>query len=68
MTVPVWVEQRNGTFTASALGAAQLRADGPTKDEAIAALVAALNNSQASGQLVLVNVPGCPRSAGQCIR
>ncbi len=58
MTIPVWVEQQNGTFTASVLGASQLRAEGPTKDQAITALVAVLSNSQASGQLVLVEVPG----------
>jgi len=63
MTIPVWVEQQNGTFTASVLGASQLRAEGPTKDQAITALVAVLSNSQASGQLVLVDVPGRPTVA-----
>ena len=57
MTVPVWVEHQNGTFTASVLGAVQLQAGGLTRDQAVAALVAVLNDSQASGQLVLLDVP-----------
>jgi hypothetical protein len=30
MTVPVWVEQSNGKFTATVLGAPQVTADGAT--------------------------------------
>ena len=57
MTIPVWVEQENGTFTASVLGAPELRGEGQTSDQAVAALVAVLNDNQASGQLVLLDVP-----------
>jgi hypothetical protein len=57
MTIPVWVEQQNGRFSASVLGSPQLRATGGTKDEAVAALIAELNEKQRSGELVLVNLP-----------
>lgn len=57
MTVPVWVEQQNGTFTASVLGSPQLRADGNTKEEAVATLVSGLGERQTRGELVLVNLP-----------
>ena len=64
MTVPVWVEQQNGTFTASVPGVPQLRSTAGTKDEAVAALVATLTDCQTHGELVLVNLsPAAPRPA-----
>ena len=57
MTIPVWVEQTNGRFTATVLGAPQLRADGPSKEQAVAALRADLNARAASGELVTLDVP-----------
>ena len=64
MTVPVWVEQLNGTFTASVPGMPQLTTTADTKDKAVAALVATLADRQTRGELVLVNVPPpSPRSS-----
>ena len=60
MTVPVWVEQRNGTFTASVPGMPQLTTSADTKDKAVAALVATLAERQTRGELVLVNLPPAP--------
>jgi predicted RNase H-like HicB family nuclease len=57
MTVPVWVEQNNGTFTASVPGMPQLRSTAATKDQAVAALVATLTDRQTRGELILVNLP-----------
>ena len=57
MTVPVWVEQQNGTFTASVLGAPHLRGEGPTKEAAVSALTVALSNRMDDGKLILLNVP-----------
>jgi hypothetical protein len=55
MTIPVWVEQQNGRFTATVLGAPQVRADGATKDEAVTALQAALTNRVVAGELVFID-------------
>ena len=57
MTIPVWVEQQNGRFTATVLGAPQLRAVGPTKDDAVAALRSSLNERAATGELTTLDVP-----------
>lgn len=35
MTIPVWVEQTNGKFTASVPGVPGIRADGATRDQAV---------------------------------
>ena len=58
MSVPVWVEQQNGKFTATVLGAPQVRADGPTREEAIRALQAAIAGYRDRGQLVLLDAYG----------
>lgn len=60
MTVPVWVEQSNGVFTASALGAPQVSATGATKDAAVAAVAARLRDGATAGEVVYVNVPDPP--------
>ena len=56
MTVPVWVEQSNGTFTASVLGAPQVSANGATKELAVAAVAAQLHTRMTAGEVVLVDV------------
>jgi len=38
MTFPVWIESRNGQFAATLVGAPAIRAVGPTRAEALAAL------------------------------
>ena len=60
MTVPVWVEQSNGTFTASVLGAPQVKAEGATKEQAVSAVTAQLQNRMTAGEVVLVDVPDPP--------
>lgn len=62
MTVPVWVEQTNGTFTATVPGMPQLTTTADTKDQAVAALVATLTDRQTRGELILVEVPTVPQS------
>jgi hypothetical protein len=57
MTIPVLVEQQNGRFTATVLGAPQLRADGSTREEAVTVLRANLSARAASGELVTVELP-----------
>jgi hypothetical protein len=56
MTVPIWVEQNNGKFLATVLGAPQVRAEGATKEQAVAAATAQLQNRVAAGAVVLVDV------------
>jgi hypothetical protein len=56
-TVPVRVEQQNGTFTASVLGAETLAATAETKDLAVSTLVADLTARQSRGELVMVTLP-----------
>ena len=56
MTIPVWVEQTNGKFTASVLGSPQLHACGETNDAAVAALRAVLSSHLSSRELVLLDV------------
>lgn len=52
MTIPVWVEQQNGKFVASLLGAPAVTTSGETEEAAIAALESNLVARQATGQLV----------------
>lgn len=56
MSVPVWVEQQNGKFTATVLGAPGVRAEAATKDAAIAAVRALLEERTSAGELVFVEV------------
>jgi hypothetical protein len=57
MTVPVLVEQSNGKFTATVIGAPQVTAEGATKEQAVTAITAELSARMAAGEVVLVNVP-----------
>lgn len=63
MTVPVWIEQSNGKFTATVIGAPQVTADGMTKVQAVAAVTAQLNSRITAGEVVLVDVPAPPSPA-----
>ncbi len=56
-SVPVWVEQLNGTFTASVLGATGLAATAASRDAAVSALVADLSARQSRGEVVMVTLP-----------
>jgi hypothetical protein len=60
MTVPIWVEQQGGTFTATVIGAPRLKAEGATKEQAVAAATAQLQDRVTAGEVVLVNVPTPP--------
>ncbi len=57
MTVPVWVEQSNGKFTATVVGVPQMRAEAATKDQAVASLKAQLHDRVTAGEVVMVDVP-----------
>jgi hypothetical protein len=57
MTVPILVEQTDGEFCASLVGAPKLRCTGTTRSEAIAALQSELGQKVATGELVTVEVP-----------
>jgi len=52
MTFPVLIERSNGQFAAALVGAPTIRAVGPTRDEALAALQAELAQRLARGELV----------------
>ena len=52
MSTPVWVEQVNGHFTASLLGRPEVRADGPTREAALAAVRVVLADRRPAGELV----------------
>jgi hypothetical protein len=56
MTVPVRVEQQNGTFRASVLGSPQLSAAGETNEAAVAALRAVLEPQVQAGELVFLDI------------
>jgi len=56
MTVPVWVEQQNGKFTASVLGSPQVKAEGATREQAVAAVTAQLRSCVKAGEVVLVDI------------
>lgn len=56
MSIPVWVERQNGKFTATVLGAPEIRAEGETKDAAVAAVRAQLDERSSTGELVFVDV------------
>ncbi len=60
-SVPVWVERRDGAFTASVLGAEKLAATAASRDAAVAALVADLGARQSRGELVVVTLPPPPQ-------
>jgi hypothetical protein len=56
MTAPVWVEQNGGKFTATVLGAPQVKAEGTTKEQAVAAVTAQLRDRVTTGDVVLVDI------------
>ena len=56
MTIPVWVEQQNGKFTASVPGAPQLHACGETNEAAVAALREVLSSHLTSRDLIILDV------------
>jgi hypothetical protein len=56
-TIPVWVEQQNGTFTATVPGVPKLIATAGTRDEAVSALVTDLTARQSRGEIVMVALP-----------
>ena len=56
MTIPVWVEQTNGTFTASVPGAPGISVNSATREAAIAAARSQIRSGITSGQLVMVDV------------
>lgn len=60
MNMPVWVEEKDGKFTASVLGSPHLRATGESRDDAIRALADVIRVHQRSGMLTVVNVPEVP--------
>jgi hypothetical protein len=69
MSVPVWVEQQNGAFTATVLGAPELRAEGKTKEAAVAAVRARVAERSSAGELVFVDVePKVFASLGRALR
>lgn len=56
MTIPVWVEQRSGTFTASVPGAPGISVQGETRELAVAEARSRIRSGLANGQLVMVDV------------
>lgn len=60
MSIPVWVEQTDGKFTASVLGATPLEATRDTREEAIRAVSQLVQISIRRGALMFVEVPNVP--------
>ncbi len=56
MTVPVWIEQSNGTFTATVLGAPGLRGVADSRDKAVAALRGEVEIRLSAGELLMMQV------------
>jgi hypothetical protein len=56
MSLPVYVEEENGAFTAAVVGSPQLNATGSSRDAAIAALRKDLANKAMAGDIVFVDV------------
>jgi hypothetical protein len=56
MTFPVVIEPCDGQFSAALVGAPMIRAIGPTRDEALAALQADLAQRLARGELVSLEI------------
>lgn len=57
MSFPIFVQQDNGQFTATLLGAPELQVSAPTRNEALARMQAALERRCAAGELVFLDVP-----------
>jgi hypothetical protein len=56
MSVSVFIQSTNGQFSASVVGAPELRCVGPSRDEAIAALQRELTAKISAGELVNLDV------------
>jgi hypothetical protein len=63
MILAVHIEQTNGTFTASILGGAGVRAEGPNRDAAIASLRTEITRRIAAGEVVLMDLAPLPVTA-----
>lgn len=57
MTFPILVQPHGGRYQASVLGSPAMTADGATKEEALNALRADINQRYAKGELILLDVP-----------
>jgi hypothetical protein len=57
MSFPIFIHQDNGQYTATLLGAPDLRVSAATRQEAIAHMQAALEQRFAAGELVFLDVP-----------
>jgi hypothetical protein len=57
MTIPVWVEQTNGAFTASVLGGARLKATADSREEALRKLSVLVDVCVRRGTLVFLDLP-----------
>jgi hypothetical protein len=57
MTFPILVQPQHGRFLASVLGSSEMAAEGATKEEALTALRANIDQRFAKGELVLLDVP-----------
>lgn len=68
MTIPVWVEQSNGTFTAKVVDRSEMQANGTSHDDAMLALRNVLRPRLASGELEALDleVVGVSGLAGRC--
>ena len=61
MSVPVWVEQTNGRFVASAVGHPSVRAEADSREAALAAVRVKLADRTAAGELVFIDLPPAAR-------
>jgi len=59
MNFPVAIESSGGLFTASLLGAPEVRVSGPTKEVAIAELRKAVSQRVTNGQITSLEIPPC---------
>lgn len=64
MTLPVVVEEKDGSFVASVLGSPELRATADRREAAVASLRADLDGRMTRGELATIEVasPGRPRT------
>lgn len=56
MTFPVMIEASDERFTASVLGAPTVRAEAPTRDQAIALVKKALTKRVRQGELIFLDI------------
>jgi hypothetical protein len=69
MSFPVFIHQDNGHFVATLLGAPDVRVTGPTREDALTKMQAALEQRVLVGEIVFLDVPpeeeGIMASAGK---